>query len=157
VVRFVKAAGFFALLTVVMTWPQATRLATDAHEHQDVFFNMWRFGWTAHAISTAPFHLLDGNIFYPEPRTLTYSDAMPVEALIAAPLLWSGAPPVLVHNLMLLAGIVLSAAGVFMLALHLTGSRAAGVMERPGPWAGGGALGMRRCFRSWRGAGNRCR
>ena len=83
--RFVKAAGFFALLTVVMTWPQATRLATDAHEHQDVFFNMWRFGWTAHAISTAPFHLLDGNIFYPEPRTLTYSDAMPVEALIAAP------------------------------------------------------------------------
>jgi hypothetical protein len=127
VVRFVKAAGFFALLTVVMTWPQATRLATDAHEHQDVFFNMWRFGWTAHAISTAPFHLLDGNIFYPEPRTLTYSDAMPVEALIAAPLLWSGAPPVLVHNLMLLAGIVLSAAGVFMLALHLTGSRAAGV------------------------------
>jgi hypothetical protein len=110
-----------------MTWPQATRLATDAQEHQDVFFNMWRVAWIAHAIATAPFHLLDGNIFYPEPRTLTYSDAMPVEALIAAPLLWSGAPPVLVHNLILLAGIVLSAAGIFMLALHLTGSRAAAV------------------------------
>ena len=36
-------------------------------------------------------------------------------------------PPVLVHNLMLLGGIVLSAAGIFMLALHLTGSRGAGV------------------------------
>src|SRR6266540_1830219 len=44
-----------------------------------------------------------------------------------APLLWSGAPPVLVHNLVLLAGIVLSAAGIFMLALHLTGRPAAGV------------------------------
>ena len=92
--RFVRTVALFGLLTIVMTWPQATRLATDAHEHQDVFFNMWRFGWTAHAISSAPFHLLDGNIFYPEPRTLTYSDAMPVEAFIAAPLLWSGAPPV---------------------------------------------------------------
>ena len=125
--RFVKAVALFALLTVVMTWPQAPRLATDASEHQDVFFNMWRFAWIAHAVSTSPSRVLDGNIFYPEPRTLTYSDAMPVEAVIAAPLLWSGAPPVLVHNLMLLAGIVLSAAGIFMLALHLTGSPAAGV------------------------------
>ena len=90
--RFVKAAGFFALLTVVMTWPQASRLTTDAHEHPDVFFNMWRFGWVAHALTTSPSRFLDGNIFYPEPRTLTYSDAMPVEALLAAPLLWSGTP-----------------------------------------------------------------
>ena len=110
-----------------MTWPQAPRLATDAHADPDVFFNMWRFGWVAHALTTSPSRFLDGNIFYPEPRTLTYSDAMPVEALLAAPLLWSGTPPVLVHNLMLLAGIVLSAAGIFMLAVHLTGSRAAGI------------------------------
>ena len=125
--RFARAGALFALLTVLMTWPQAPRLATHALEHQDVFFNMWRVAWIAHAVPTAPLHVLDGNIFYPEPRTLTYSDAMPVEAVIAAPLLWSGAPPVLVHNLMLLAGIVLSAAGIFMLALHLTGSPAAGV------------------------------
>jgi hypothetical protein len=64
---------------------------------------------------------------YPEPRTLTFSDAMPVEASIAAPLLWAALPPVLVHNLLLLAGIVLSAAGIAMLAVSLTGSRAAGV------------------------------
>ena len=126
--RFVRAVALFALLTVVMTWPQAMRLATDADGNPDVFFNMWRFAWVAHALSTAPSHVLDGNIFYPEPRTLTFSDAMPVEALLAAPLLWSGAPPVLVHNLMLLAGIVLSAAGIFMLAVHLTGSPAAGVI-----------------------------
>jgi len=67
VARFVRAVALFALLTVVMTWPQAPRLATAAEEHQDVFFNMWRFAWVAHAISTAPFHILDGNIFYPEP------------------------------------------------------------------------------------------
>lgn len=123
--RFGRVVALFALLTVVMTWPQAARLSSSAREHHDVFFNMWRFGWVAHALATSPLHVLDGNVFYPEPGTLTFSDAMPVEALLATPLLWIGLPPVLVHNLLLLAGIILSAAGVFMLALYLTGSRPA--------------------------------
>jgi hypothetical protein len=127
VARFARVVALFAVLTVVMTWPQVTRLATSAAGHQDVFFNMWRFGWVAHAMATAPLHVLDGNIFHPEPRALTFSDAMPVEASIAAPLLWAAVPPVLVHNLLLLAGIVLSASGIAMLATSLTGSRAAGI------------------------------
>ena len=122
-----KLIALFTLLTVVMTWPQAATIATAAQDHQDVFFNMWRFAWVAHALSTSPARLFDGNIFYPEPRTLTFSDAMPVEALLAAPLLWAGTPPVLVHNVMLLAGIVLSAAGIAVLARSLTGSLTAGV------------------------------
>jgi hypothetical protein len=125
--RFAGAVALFSALTIVMTWPQAARFATHADRDQDVFFNMWRFGWVAHALSTAPSRVLDGNTFYPERRTLTLSDAMPVESAIAAPLLLSGLPPVFVHNLMLLGGIVLSAAGIFMLAVHLTGSRSAGV------------------------------
>lgn len=119
--------ALFALLTAAMTWPQVAKLGTAAEPHQDVYFNMWRFGWVAHAVATAPSHLLDANIFYPERRTLTFSDAMPVEAALAAPLLWAGTRPVLVHNLLLLAGIVLSGAGIFVLARRLTGSAAAGV------------------------------
>jgi len=125
--RFVRIVALFTLLTAIMTWPQAARLGDAAHEHQDVYFNMWRFAWVAHALSTSPTRLFEGNIFYPERRTLTYSDAMPVESFIAAPLLWAGARPVLVHNIMLLAGIVFSAAGIFVLARSLTGSCAAGV------------------------------
>lgn len=125
--RFVRILILFTLLTAVMTWPQAARLGDSAQEHQDVYFNMWRFAWVAHALSTAPSRFFEGNIFYPERRTLTFSDAMPVEAVLAAPMLWAGVPPVLVHNVMLLAGIVLSAAGIFVLARSLTGSSAAGV------------------------------
>ena len=125
VARILAPVALFALLTAVMTWPQVTRLSTDAYEHQDVYFNMWRFAWVAHALSTSPSHLLDGNIFYPEPRTLTFSDAMPVESTLAAPLLWAGLPQVLVHNIMLLGGMVLSSAGIFVLARRLTGSSAA--------------------------------
>ena len=76
-----------------MTWPQVEYLGTRAREHQDVYFNMWRLRWFAHALATAPPHIFDGNIFYPEPRTLTYSDAMIVEGLVGAPLLWAGVPP----------------------------------------------------------------
>jgi hypothetical protein len=119
--------ALFALLTAVMTWPQLTRLSTDAVDHPDVYFNMWRFAWVAHAVATPSARLLDANIFYPERRTLTFSDAMPVESALATPLLWAGLPPVLVHNLMLLAGIALSGAGMFVLARRLSGSAAAGV------------------------------
>ena len=127
-VRFARSAALFAGLAVVMTWPQARVLGSSAQDHQDVYFNMWRFAWFAHALAGAPSHLLDGNIFYPEPRALTFSDAMPLEACIAAPLLWAHVPPVLVHNLLLLTGIVLSAAGIFVLASTLTGSPGAGVV-----------------------------
>ena len=64
-----------------MTWPQVAYLARAAPQHQDVYFNMWRFGWIAHALVDRAARVLDGNIFYPEPRTLTFSDAMPVEAV----------------------------------------------------------------------------
>ena len=125
--RGLAPVALFAVFTLVMTWPQVKGLGTDATDHQDVYFNMWRFGWTAHALATAPARVLDANIFYPERRTLTFSDAMPVESIVAAPMLWAGVPPVLVHNLMLLAGIALSGAGMFVLARRLTGSTASGL------------------------------
>ena len=125
--KLLRPILLFATLTAVMTWPQVVHIGTKALDHQDVFFNMWRLAWFAHALVTAPRHLLDGNIFYPEPRTLTFSDAMPVESIVAAPLLWSGVPPVLVHNLLLLGAIVLSGAGACVLARRLTGSATAGV------------------------------
>jgi len=126
-VRFAKAAALFAVLTAVMTWPQVAHLSTDGSPHDDVYFNMWRLGWVAHALARSPAHLLDGNIFYPEARTLTYSDAVLVESAVAAPLLWMGVPIVLVHNIVLLAGIVLSAAGMYVLVSKLTGSATAAV------------------------------
>ena len=121
-----KAIALFILVAVVVTWPQAVRIATDAGDHHDVYFNMWRMGWLAHAATSPTATILDGNIFHPERNTLMFSDAMPVASMIAMPMLWLGFPPVLVHNLVLLAGILLSAIGMFVLARSLTGSAAAG-------------------------------
>ena len=123
------ATLFFVVLTIVMTWPQTAKIVTHAHGHYDVYFNMWRLAWIAHALTTAPLRLFDANIFYPEPRTLTYSDAMLVEGIFGTPLLAAGLPPVLVHNLLLFGGIVSSATGVFVLTRHLTRSASAGIVS----------------------------
>jgi len=122
------AAIILVGLTVLLTWPQARQLSTHAYGHHDVYFNMWRLGWIEHALVNAPHRLFDGNIFYPERRALTYSDAIIVQGLIGTPLLMAGLPRVLVHNLLLLGAIISSAVGVFVLARHLTGSAGAGLL-----------------------------
>jgi len=130
--RLVRSAALpvalFLLLTCGMMWPQVRHIEDSAVEHQDVYFNMWRLEWIAHALATSPRNLFNGNIFYPEPRTLAFSDAMLVEGVIAAPLIWLGTPPVLVHNLMMLGAMVLSGAAMFALVLYLTGSRGAALL-----------------------------
>jgi hypothetical protein len=138
---FRRGAGvtiLFVFLTLIMTWPQAVVFKTHAYDHQDVFFNLWRLRWIAHALSTSPAELFNGNIFEPDRGVLAYSDAMLVEGVLAAPLLWAGVPPVLVHNLMLLGAIVASGVGTFVLARHLTGSEggalAAGVIFAFAPY-----------------------
>jgi hypothetical protein len=120
--------AIFTVLTVGMTWPQGAHIATHAVGHHDVYFNMWRLAWIAHALASSPSSLFDGNIFYPERNTLAFSDAMFVEGLLAAPLLWAGVPPVLVHNLLLLAALIGSAFGMYALTERLTASRAAAVI-----------------------------
>jgi len=126
--RFAAILVLFTTLTVVMTWPQARYVATHASDHWDVYFNMWRLAWFAHALASAPSTIFDGNIFYPEPHVVAFSDAMVVEGLVAAPLLWAGVPPVLVHNSLLLGAVIVSAAGMFVLVERLTGNRAAAVI-----------------------------
>ena len=80
------AGALFLVLTGVMMWPQTRHIYDGAIPNQDVYFNMWRLQWIAHALSTSPGNLFNGNIFYPEPRTLAFSDAMLVQGAIAAPL-----------------------------------------------------------------------
>jgi hypothetical protein len=127
-VQMLGVVALFVVLTVVMTWPQARYLSSRATPHQDVYFNMWRLRWFAHALVTPSARLFDANIFYPERRTLALSDAMPMEGIVGAPLVWAGVKPVLMHNLLLLGAIAVSGAAMFALALYLTGSRGAGVL-----------------------------
>jgi hypothetical protein len=108
-------------LAAAMTYPQVRDLGSAVSLDQgDVLFSTWRLAWVAHQLPRDPLHLFDGNIFYPEPGTLAFSDAMIVPALMGAPLLWLGVPPIAVHNILFLAAFALSGAAMFALVRSLT-------------------------------------
>jgi hypothetical protein len=136
--RRLAITALFVLLTCVMTWPMARVLASRSFHHFDVYFNIWRLAWVQHALATSPANLFNANQFHPEQNVLAYSDAMLVEALIAAPLFAAGLRPVLIHNLMLLGAIAASGVAMFTLARYLsrstTGAIIAGIVFAFAPY-----------------------
>ena len=125
---FQRAAVILAVLTVVLTWPQAGWPGTRVADHRDAFFSMWRLAWVAHALETSPRHLYDSNIYYPEPNTFTLSDATLLQGIIAAPFLWLGVSPAWIYNLLLLGGITVSGLAMFVLVRYLTRDEHAAVV-----------------------------
>jgi hypothetical protein len=87
----------------------------------DPIFSAWRLARFAHQLTHDPRHLFDGNIFYPERWTLTYSDATILEGLVATPFLLAGADPLIVSNVLFLAAFPLCALAFFYAAWRLTG------------------------------------
>ncbi len=118
----------FAAATLILTYPQAVALTTHVGPHYDALFSIWRLAWVAHQLPHQPLELFNANIFYPEHLTLAYSDALLFQGLMAAPFLWAGFSPVLVHNVMLLATFVASGTAMFWLVRDLTKSASAGVV-----------------------------
>ena len=128
-VRFLAVAVvLFAVLTCAMTFPQVLHLRDTVHDDGDPLLNAWALSWVAHQLPRAPAHLFDANIFYPERRTLAYSETLLLPAIVAAPLRWAGAGPILVYNLVFLSGFAISGAGTALFVRSLTGSGAAGII-----------------------------
>ena len=86
----------------------------------DPVFSAWRLAALAHQLATDPRHLWNGNIFYPLPLTLTYSDSLFLEGLLGAPFIWSGVDPLLVSNAMALISYPLRGLAFFVLAWRVT-------------------------------------
>ncbi|MBP1603539.1 MAG: hypothetical protein H6Q09_711, partial [Acidobacteria bacterium] len=126
------AAGTLAAcvaLAVLHTWPLAANPGgLSRHDNADAMLNEWIVAWVAHQAPRAPLHLFDANIFHPEPRTLAFSEHMTVQGLMGAPVLWLGGSPLLAYNLLVIAGLALSAWTMWLLLERWTGSGAAGAV-----------------------------
>jgi hypothetical protein len=86
----------------------------------DPVFSAWRLASLAHQLATDPRHLWNGNIFYPLPLTLTYSDSLFLQGLLGAPFIWSGVDPLLVANVMMAISFPARGLAFFVLAWRLT-------------------------------------
>jgi hypothetical protein len=121
--------ALFALLAVVHTWPLASAPARlSRHDNADAMLNQWILSWVAHQGLRDPLHLVDANIFHPEPRTLAYSEYLIVPSALGAPVLWLGGSPTLEYNLLVLLGLTLTGLAGCLLVYRWTGDLAAGVI-----------------------------
>jgi len=127
---WLASLALFVLLAVLHTWPLATapgRLSRN--DTADTVHKEWIIAWVAHQLANDPWHLYDTNTFYPERDTLAYSDNLLVQAVMGAPLLWSDASPVLVYNLLVIAGLALTGWTTSLVVERWTGNRLAGILS----------------------------
>jgi hypothetical protein len=116
------------LLALVHTWPLALHPGRySRNDNADTQLNEWILAWIAHQLPRDPAHLFEANIFYPAHDSLAFSEPLIVPALMGAPLAWLGASPVLVYNLVLIAGFALTAFAMAVLVESWTGSAIAGL------------------------------
>ena len=126
--HWVVAALIFIALALANAHPLALAPAGTIGAHGDAYFSVWRLAWVAHQIRTGAADVFDANIFFPESKTLAYSDAMLLPAALAAPLSWVGVDAVLIYNAVLLAAFIASGLAAYALVRWLTASTAAGVL-----------------------------
>lgn len=119
----------FAALSALHTWPLAGGVGSvSRHDNGDAVLNEWAVAWVAHQLPRNPLKLFDANIFYPEANTLAFSEHMFVQGVMGAPLLWAGAPTLVVHNLLILAGFTLSGWMMALIMRRRTGNWTCGIL-----------------------------
>jgi hypothetical protein len=127
--RRLAALIFFAAMAVLHSWPLASDpVHLSRLDNHDAELNTWIVAWVAHVLPRDPLNLFEAPILYPEHHSLAFSEHMLVPSVLGAPLLWMGASPVLVYNLLIIAGLALSGWAMYLLMVRWTGSMAAGVI-----------------------------
>ena len=123
------ALVFFVALAVAHTWPLAANPSSWSRvDNADYTLNAWALAWVAHQAPRDPLHLFDANIFYPEKRTLAFSEHLVPQAAVAAPVLWTGGSAVLAANVAILAGFILSGWITALVVRRWTGDWVAGLV-----------------------------
>jgi hypothetical protein len=124
-----RITGVYTLIAVVMTWPVALTIGSHlASDVGDPAFVCWILAWDAGQILaalggdlSALANYWNGNIFYPAPLTLAYSEHFTGQALQIVPVYALTGNIILCYNLLFISTFVLSGLAVFLLVRDLTG------------------------------------
>ena len=128
--RTTWVAALFVVLTLLATYPIVKAPNRYVYfDHPDTQLNMWIMAWDAHALRHNPRQLFNANIFFPELRTLAYSETLLGYLPVFGPILWLHGSPALAFNTVLLVSFVASGFGMYLLTCHLTGRHWPGSMR----------------------------
>jgi hypothetical protein len=126
------AGTFFLAYTILATWPQAIHLSDGLVDLLDAKLSAWIFHWDWVQTLRDPANLFQAPILHPAKYVLAFSENLYGAAAFGFPLLAAGASAVTNYNVLLLAGMFLSALSAWALARYVTGdalaSLAAGVV-----------------------------
>ena len=122
------AAIFFAVLSILMTWPLAPNLSTAVSDPGDPWLVAWILEWDIRGLLSNPGDLFHAPIFHPSPWALAFSENMFGIALAVAPLHLLGTDPLVAYNVAVLLGFALSGYGAWVLARMVTGSSLASLV-----------------------------
>lgn len=89
----------------------------------DTRLYLWTLGWDLHAMATNPLGIFDANMFYPERRTLAYSEHLIGAAALALPIAPFTDDLLVILNWVLLASTLLTAIGTDRFAREAGASR----------------------------------
>jgi hypothetical protein len=119
------AAGLFAIASLVSTWPLALHpTRTLPSDLLDTLLTTWIISWDAGSLRHALHGVWNPPIYFPYPGTLAFSENLFGVAFLVAPVYWLTGNPVLTYNVAFLLSFTLAGTGMYVLARHLTGSRA---------------------------------
>ncbi|MEP7116408.1 MAG: hypothetical protein ABI880_02430 [Acidobacteriota bacterium] len=109
--------------TIVSTWPLITS-PWLVPNHQDPLFSSWRlYQWTRNLMSGGAGGLFGGNMFYPTPDVLLFSDAIVLPALLGAPFIALGVPVTLVYWVLIWIAYLTAGLAMYACARVISGSR----------------------------------
>lgn len=119
----------FALVSVVATWPLVRQFEDSLpFGLGDPLLNAWILAWNADRFLHGLRGIWDAPFFHPESNTLAYSENLFGIAIFTAPIQWLTGNPLAAYNAAFLGSFVLAGSGMFLLAKHLTDSRAAALV-----------------------------
>lgn len=142
-----RALAWYALITVLMTWPLVPGLTRDIPwDLGDSLLNCWILAWNGERFLrllggdlSALHGFYDANIFHPQPLALAYSETLFAQTLQVLPVYAITKNLILCYNLLIFSSFALSGLGAFLLAREITGD-----------WRAGFAAGLIFAFLPWR-------
>src|SRR5262245_39711144 len=118
--RHLVALLGYAALAAAMTWPLSLHLdSVVPHDLGDPLLSTWTLWWNA-TVTPLTNRWWNPPIFFPASEALTLSDHRLGLSVIATPIIWVGASPLLTYNLLFISSFVLSAFSAYALCYSLT-------------------------------------
>ncbi len=123
----ITALAVFAVSFFFQTYPLGLHPARGLNDTQDCLLNTWILERDHQQILKNPLKLFETNAFYPNVKTLSYSEHMLPLALLSWPVSAATGNPVLGYNFVFFLCCLLNAYAMFLLVKYLTNDPASGI------------------------------